>query len=199
MSNYFENFPTITYDGKPIRNITLRVDVLDDVRDDPYAFLPYTIKDGETAEEIAYLYYGDARLSWLIFLANDIIDPHGQWPKSFDDFESTLAKKYEADALSAMNQTIMSNLQILNWTRDASRTDNIVHYEYTGDDDGSGINEIINRDTWLYNTDIVQGDYVAIRIYDHELNKNEEYRNINLLNKEYVDKAKSNLKELANG
>lgn len=198
MSNYFESFPTITYQDKPVKNITLRVDILDDLRDDPYAFLPYTVMDGESAEEIANLYYGDARLSWLVFMSNDIVDPQGQWPKSFRDFEETLAKKYEAQAKTAMNQTYMNTLQIINWTRDVTRTDNIVYYEYTGDDE-SGINEQINRDTYLYNTDIVAGDYVAIRIYDDEMNKNEENRNITLLNAEYVDQAVKNLKDLLNG
>lgn len=198
MSNYFESFPTITYQDKPVKNITLRVDILDDLRDDPYAFLPYTVMDGESAEEIANLYYGDARLSWLVFMSNDIVDPQGQWPKSFRDFEETLAKKYEAQAKTAMNQTYMNTLQIINWTRDVTRTDNIVYYEYTGDDE-SGINEKINRDTYLYNTDIVAGDYVAIRIYDDEMNKNEENRNITLLNAEYVDQAVKNLKDLLNG
>lgn len=198
MSNYFENFPTIVYNGTPIRNITLRVDILDNVRDDPYAFLPYTVSDGESAEEIANLYYGDARLSWLVFLSNDIVDPQGQWPMSFEDFEATLARKYEAQAKTAMNMSYMNDLQIVNWTRDNTRTDNIVYYEYTGTDE-SGINERINRDTYLYNNDIIQGDYVAIRIYDDEMNKNEENRNITLLNKQYVDKVKANLKDLLNG
>lgn len=198
MSNYFESFPTLTYQDKPVKNITMRVDILDDLRDDPYAFLPYTVMDGESPEEIANLYYGDARLSWLVFLSNDIVDPNGQWPMSFRDFEETLAKKYEVKAKAAMNQTYMNTLQIINWTRDATRTDNIVYYEYTGDDE-SGINERINRDTYLYNTDIVAGDYVAIRIYDDEMNKNEENRNITLLNAEYVDQAVKNLKDLLNG
>lgn len=198
MSNYFDAFPTITYQEKPVRNITLRVDILDDLRDDPYAFLPYTVMDGESPEEIANLYYGDPRLSWLVFLSNDIVDPNGQWPKSFRDFEETLAKKYEAQAKAAMSQQYMNTLQIINWTRDATRTDNIVYYEYTGSDE-SGINERINRDTYLYNTDIVAGDYVAIRLYDDEMNKNEENRNITLLNAEYVDQAVKNLKDLLNG
>ena len=93
MSSYFKNFPKTVYDNVPVSNITLRVDILDDLRDSPNTFLQYTIVDGETAEEIAYLYYGDAKLSWLIYLSNDILDPYTQWPMDFNNFEKTLAKK----------------------------------------------------------------------------------------------------------
>ena len=52
---FFSDFPIIKYNNEPVRDISVRLDILENVKSDPYAFLPYTIKDGERAEEVAYL------------------------------------------------------------------------------------------------------------------------------------------------
>lgn len=40
------------------------------------------LADGQTMENIAYDYYGDANLHWVIILLNDIIDPYYDLPLS---------------------------------------------------------------------------------------------------------------------
>jgi hypothetical protein len=200
MSDFFKYFPTIKYGNTVAKDITKRVRVLDNIRDDPYAFLPYTIRDGETPEEVAFYYYGEPTYSWLIFLANDIIDPYTQWPMSNENFEKTLARNYEADARVALNKRTghISDREIVEWTQLTSRTDNIICYRYIGNDPDSTIQYDISRDTYLYNNDIVQGDYTPVRIYEHEFEINESYRNINLLNVNYLEIAVRNLESAVN-
>lgn len=200
MSDYFKYFPTIKYNDVVAKDITRRVSILEDIRDDPYAFLPYTIIDDESAEQVSYYYYGDASYSWLIFLANNIVDPYTQWPMSNDNFNKTLARNYEATARVALNKKTghISDREIVEWSQNASRVDNIVSYEYTGVDEDVQVQVQISRDTYLYNADIVAGDYTPLRIYEHEFAKNESYRNIRLLNSEFLEAAVRNLESAIN-
>lgn len=54
----------------------------------------YYVEDGQRPDQIAHLYYGDYRLTWLIFLANDIIDPYYDWPLSSFQLQDYIKGKY---------------------------------------------------------------------------------------------------------
>jgi hypothetical protein len=98
---FFEDFPIITYNNELVRDISVRLDILESIKTDSYAFLPYTVKDGERAEDVAYYYYGDPRLVWIVYLSNNIIDPYFEWPQGTYEFEQTLGKTYAARAKAA--------------------------------------------------------------------------------------------------
>src|ERR1700692_4212475 len=91
---YFSNFPTVNYANNLIDNILLRVNFFDNSKNDDSMYYPYTIKDGEKAEEIAFSYYGDSNYLWIIYLFNNIIDPYYDWPLSNSDFENYITAKY---------------------------------------------------------------------------------------------------------
>lgn len=94
MYTYFSNYPIINYLDNPAINILASVKVRDVVKNNVNVFYPYVVKDGERADHIAADYYGDARYSWLVYLANDIIDPYYQWPLSTNEFKKFIIKKY---------------------------------------------------------------------------------------------------------
>jgi hypothetical protein len=97
---YFTKFPTILYDilgnknENVIINILHRAKLRKVVTNNSLVFYEYTVGDGETPEDIAYKYYGDTKYSWVIFLANDIINPYYDWPMSYEDFQATMIKLY---------------------------------------------------------------------------------------------------------
>ena len=95
MSRYFTFFPKVDYLGRTVTDVTRRVKIVEDLQSDPYAFLPYTIKGDDRAEDIAYYYYGDQNKVWLVYLANKIIDPYTQWPLSNENFDKSMLKKYD--------------------------------------------------------------------------------------------------------
>ena len=187
---FFSDFPIIKYNNEPVRDISVRLDILENVKSDPYAFLPYTIKDGERAEEVAYLYYGDPRFVWVVYLSNNIIDPYFEWPLDNHSFEQTLAKTYAARAKAASSSNIGWQA-VVNWTQSASITSNIVYYRRISDPTVR-----MNKDGLAFVTD--GADWQAVRVYDDEFMKNESRRNINLLNKEYISIAERNLTRLLN-
>src|ERR1017187_6410321 len=94
MPGYFSNFKPILYQDTIAVNILQRVQLRTLVRQSGTIFYPYVIKDGERAEHIAFDYYGRADLDWIIYFANDIVDPVTQWPKSNIDFNRYLQIKY---------------------------------------------------------------------------------------------------------
>lgn len=94
---YFKSFPTTTWDKKEVVDISRRATILNKVKGDPYGFVPYTVQDGDTIEMIAYHYYGDAELSWLILLANDIIDPYEDFFKEKAQLDQYIINKYRDD------------------------------------------------------------------------------------------------------
>lgn len=121
MSKYFTNYPTIQYQGKQVRDITRRSKVRDSILNDPYIFLPYTLRDGEKPEDIAKLYYGSVNDTWLVLLANNIGDPYYEWPLSDNEFDQYFINKY-----SEISER--SGIDVIRWGQDQTRSDNIIYY-----------------------------------------------------------------------
>lgn len=121
MSKYFDNFPTIIYGGVEVRDITRRKKFMQNNLNNPFVFLPYTIKDNYRPEDISYYYYGSVDYTWLVLLANNIIDPYTQWPLSDDNFDKMLMTKYA-------ERSGRTGYSVIDWAQDETRTDNIVYY-----------------------------------------------------------------------
>lgn len=190
MSRYFEYFPTTTYDvanstftlSEVVTDISLKTAILDDIREDPYLFLPYVVKDGERAEDIADFYYGSTDYVWLIYFANDIVDPYDQWPKDTREFAQYLKMKY-ADAAGQPD--------VIAYTQATTK-----HYKH------NTTGNIISTETFSLsanlNPSFVGGDYTAVDIYTYEDEENEDLRTIKLVNDSYKNIAESNLRRLLN-
>lgn len=120
---YFKNLPEINYQNTLVKDITRRVHFLKKSIENPYVFLPYTIKEGERAEDIAYHYYGDANYAWLVYLANDIIDPYHEWPLDPRTFDNYIIDKYS-------EQSGLKGNDVIAWAQDETDilSDNIVYY-----------------------------------------------------------------------
>ena len=121
MSKYFTNYPLIQYKDKRVRDITRRSKVRDSILNDPYIFLPYTVREGEKPEDIARLYYGSVDDTWLVLLANNISDPYYEWPLADAEFNDYFINKYT-------EISERSGLDVLRWSQDATRSDNIIYY-----------------------------------------------------------------------
>jgi len=93
-TRYFEKFPLTEYDGRPALNIVKRVAFNENVRNFITAFYTHTIPANEKIENIAYNYYDDVDFDWLIYHANDIVDPYFQTALTYDDFDNFIISKY---------------------------------------------------------------------------------------------------------
>jgi hypothetical protein len=120
MVKYFENFPTIEYEGQRVRDITRRNSFTKLVSTNPLLFLPYTVREGERPEDIANFYYGSTDYTWLVYISNNIIDPYHQWPMAEADFNNYLIEKYG-------EQSGRIGEDVVDWTRE-DNGENIIYY-----------------------------------------------------------------------
>lgn len=91
---YFKYFPTIKYFGYNAKNILVRSKIRELVLKNSVYLFDYTIQDSDRADIIADREYGHSRYAWIIYYANNIIDPLTQWPMNYADFNRYLAEKY---------------------------------------------------------------------------------------------------------
>jgi len=100
---YFKYFNKIGYDlsgedeGLRLRSIT---NVLNRTRKkleitNAAIFEQYFINDGDRADTLAYQFYDDSTLHWIIMYANYMTNPYYDWPLTYFDLQKYVAKKYD--------------------------------------------------------------------------------------------------------
>ena len=113
--------PTIKYLNRNVKDVTRRVNFMKKTVSNPYVHLPYTVEEGDRPEDIAYYYYGSTDYTWLVYLANNMIDPYHDWPLSQDNFDQYLIQKY-----AALSQR--TGYEVIDWLRDETISDNVLYY-----------------------------------------------------------------------
>lgn len=192
MSRYFRHFPTTEYLERTVVNISRRTKFINEFEDDPYLYLPYTIKNDESAEEVALHYYGDVNLVWMLYLANRMLDPYHDWPLSQRNFYEMLKTKYA-------EQSGEFGFAIVAWTQNTQIDENVLYYRHRSNDDR------ISADTYNINLvnnldpNFVASDWSPIRIFDYEEELNNAKRNIVVINKKYASTIESKMKSLLYG
>ena len=98
--SYFSKFPLMTYDikGNKVRkllpNILRRIKLRALIKSGGMIFDRYDVKEGEKPEDVAYKWFGDAELHWVILMTNNITDRYYGWPMNQAQFAEFLADKY---------------------------------------------------------------------------------------------------------
>jgi len=166
---YFSHFPLMAYDvagdnnHKLLPNILKRVKLRSGLRSGSFLFDNYDVKDGENPEDIAFKWFGDAQLHWVILMTNNITDRYYQWPLSQPQFQEHLADKYGSGSEDAVH-----------------------HYEKTTDSGrttSNGPNDFSHKVEC--NSDDGDPDIITNRIYEQR--KQDEYRSIRILDKRFLD------------
>jgi hypothetical protein len=96
----FEQYPLIKYwfdrhkgDWFFIRDIFIKVGLVEYVRDNPTILQNYVLRADERIDALAFKLYGNADLHWTILLVNDILDPR-DWAMSQREFNEFVSMKY---------------------------------------------------------------------------------------------------------
>jgi hypothetical protein len=101
MAEYFSALPTIFYNGQQSKDLLARVKLSNDVKNDVLSFYPYTIIDADGRHDtLSNRYYGSSSYSWLIYLANDTVDPYFDLGLDLREFEQHITKKYGSLAVA---------------------------------------------------------------------------------------------------
>jgi len=179
MSEFFQHYPQINYDMtgvKPTKtksaiNIMIRSKLKAAILDDVIAYFPYTISEAERPDVTAFNIYGDIKYTWLIFLINDIHDPIYDWPLNSRELGKYIKNKYGSLATAKTTvhhyeQTIRERVEATNTSEPISKA-------------------IIEVDLTTYNT-LAAGSRRIVYYYDWEVERNEDKRNIKLIDEKYV-------------
>ena len=98
--SYFNKFPMMSYDikGDKVRkllpDILRRVKLRATIKSGGMLFDRYDVKEGEKPEDIAFKWFGDASLHWVILMTNDVTDRYYDWPMNHAQFAEFLTDKY---------------------------------------------------------------------------------------------------------
>ena len=110
-NSYFRQLPELdypslandrksAYDYQKVKNIFKRAVIRDDLFDEVVAFTKYSVVGDERPDQVAYNFYGDSGLDWVVLTTNNIIHVRDEWPMGNQDFLTYLNAKYTAEQLS---------------------------------------------------------------------------------------------------
>ena len=182
-NSYFRQLPNLSYpslandrksayDFQIVKNLFKRAVLRDDVINDITNFTRYSIEGDERADQIAYKFYNDSGLDWIILTANNIIHERDEWPMSNRDFLTYINQKYTSDQLS-----------------------NVHHYETREIRDSS--NTLIQKAGIYVKSDhsvtyidegstITKSSIKTVSYLQHETDLNDAKRNILVLRRDYI-------------
>ena len=182
-NSYFRQLPDLdypslrndrnsAYDYQIVKNIFKRAVLRDDVFDEVTAFTKYSIQGDERPDQVAYQFYNDAGLDWVILTTNNIIHLRDEWPMGSQDFLTYLNAKYSESELANIHHYETKLI------RDSSGT--IIQKQGLTVPEGHSVTFI---DNGVYRT---ESQLTSFSFLEHETDLNDAKRNILILREEYV-------------
>ena len=163
---YFDRFPLMTYDIKNnnqyklLPNILRRVKLRASIKSGVFLFDKFDVPMGDKPEDVAFKFYGDAELHWVILMTNNVTDRYYQWPMTQPQFQEFLEDKYDnPDGAHHYEITRTSGRTTSNGPGDYSHL-----VECNSDEDGA----------------------VSVSNRDYEERLQDQYRQIRLLDPKYI-------------
>ena len=182
-NSYFRQLPNLdypslkndrqsAYDYQVVKNIFKRAVLRNDVFDEVTAFTKYSVEGDERPDQVAFDFYQDPNLDWVVLTTNNIVHVRDEWPMGNQDFLTYLNGKYTAEELA-----------------------NIHHYEtdVLRDSRGrlihpKGLTVPSNYSISFLDNGVLRTEskITSFTFLEHETNLNDEKRNINILKPEYL-------------
>ena len=191
--SYFRQLPNLSYpslandrssvyDYQVVKNFFKRAVLRDDIFNDVTNFTKYSVEGDERADQIAYDFYGDSGLDWVILTTNNIIHVRDEWPMGQQDFLTYLNEKYTSQQLSNIHHYETKLI------RDSSGT--LVQPEGLHVDSNYSITFLDNG------VSRTESSITSITFLQHETNLNDEKRNINILKTDYLNIMLRDIKDI---
>ena len=167
------NDRTSAYDYDQVKNIFKRAVLREDVINSYFQFNQYLIEGDDRPDNVASKVYGDANLDWVVLTTNNVINVRDEWPMSQNDLQNYLTNKYTTAELSYVHH--YETLKIVDSSQKLIQPKGITVEE------GHSITFI---DSGVSKT---ESKIEAITYLQHEINLNDQKREINVLQKQYVE------------
>ena len=167
------NDRTSAYDYNQVKNIFKRAVLREDVIDSYFQFEQYLIEGDDRPDNVATELYNDPNLDWVVLTTNNIINVRDEWPMSQNDLQNYLTNKYTSAELSYVHH--YETLKIVDSYQRLIQPKGITVEE------GHSITYV---DRGVSKT---ESKIEAITYLQYELNLNDKKREINVLQKQFVE------------
>ncbi len=196
MSNYFRQVPDFEYvnrlpDSKisdyiTVKNLFKKGFLREDIFQNLAVFKKYSITNNDRPDNVAFDFYGDSNLDWLVLTCNNIINVQSEWPMTQIDLDEFLLKKY-------------NNVENL--------YSGIHHYETTEVKNNQGITIVpsglkvdsdyeVNFYDYEIQSQVTKYPVKIVTNYDYEIEIENKKRNIFLLKAQYINIVKDDMEEI---
>ncbi|MFM1840338.1 MAG: Caulobacter phage Cr30 [Bacteroidota bacterium] len=202
MAKYFRYFNKINYSVNDsyydtVTNIMNRFTLEEQFKDNVVVYYKYSIKDGETPEQLAKRFYGESERHWIILIMNNVVDPLYDWPLSHRSFLKYVEKKYSTSeyantANTNISGTVWARSNIHSYYKTIETTFNNYGSSKTLVIDSNTYDDLITGETQVDpelsdgNTIVKNTSKFSKTYYDYEYEVNENKRSIKILKKEFV-------------
>ena len=195
MSDYFNKLPNFEYvsrlpnakigDYITVKNFFKRAALEEDILDNVAFHTKYKIRGDDRPDNVAYDFYGNSNLDWLVLTCNNIVNIQSEWPLLQNDFDRFLLDKY--GSYEALNDTHHYKTQEIKNSKDViivpgglqcSSDYSVTYYDYnTGQE-----KIVLSRDCTT-----------AVTNYEYEAELEDYKRNIYLLEPRYLNVIRNDL------
>jgi len=131
---YFQSLPTTLYTldnlntVQVVKNIMIRFIIESEVKNNFSLYDQYDVKDGETPEIVADIFYNDPQLHWVILHVNEILDPRFGWVLSTNNLIKYCESKY-TNLNGIHHYEDVDGNEVMSTTPSATPISNFVHEE----------------------------------------------------------------------
>lgn len=183
MANFLRQLPDLDYpsllndrqgsgDTVRVKNLFRRVKVREDYFSNLVEFVRYKITGNDRPDNVAEKVYGDADLDWIVLISNNIIDIKNDWPMTEYDLNVYLSDKYTEEQLVQIKE-----YRTIEW-RD--RNNQLIVPA------GQVVDENFKVEYLKGNQVVSVSPIRSVSVFEWEVERNEERRNINLVDPQYV-------------
>jgi hypothetical protein len=198
MSNYFSQIPNFDYvsrlpgaqigDYIRVKNIFKGAHIREDILEDLTLFTKFQIVGNDRPDNVAFKFYGDSNLDWVILKCNNIVNVQSEWPLTQEDLDRYLLNKYDT----------YDNLY-----------NGIHHYETKEIKNSTGVvivpeGKEVPKDFTVsyfdsalgqYHSSLIKEEFMTTEVtnYDHEIKIEDDKRNIFLLKPAYIGIIKDDI------
>lgn len=219
--SYFQNFPSVQYQFddeniKLFKNISIRPAIREELLlAEAEQLQPYYVQSGETPETVAYDYYNDVNMNWVIMLSNNIMNLYTDWPMSDGQLKSYMYDKYRVQPDSDGVERTLTDEQIYEFISFVGSPSNnykgaidldsengpkvvIRPHHFTDEDNNEYSVGSINATADAFGRTITTPTLTPVSHEDYEVGLNDEKRKIFIPSSQIARKMKKELSQLLN-
>ncbi len=209
-----------SYDYVRAKNIFRRAKIRSDIFQAAVAFDKYKIIGEERPDQIAEKLYGSSQFDWIILISNNIINIREEWPLSDFEFNNYITTKYTTSELGQVHhyettavfdsrgkliipggKIVDQNFSVTYFDYDV-QDPVVVGQPYTFDSSTTNFDSTLVKFDASVQTIINQGKSItvnpvkSISVYEYEIQRNEDKRNIYVLKPRYLQTIIDDFEEI---